>query len=113
MILSAKFGLIDSTEPIPDYNCRLTPWRRKRIRPVVEEKLLGVLRAEAWQAVGICMGRAYMGTIAGFQGAAPATVKIEILPGGLGRRLSSLRRWLGEHDTGCTPARKPTKGGER
>jgi hypothetical protein len=56
LILSAKYGLIDSAMGIPDYDCRMSGALAKRLRPTVLEALVQVLRSKCWHSVGLCVG---------------------------------------------------------
>src|SRR5947209_5490454 len=57
LILSAKYGLIDSAKLIRDYDYRLTPTTAQKLRPGVLKRLGEVLRAGTIRSVGLCLGR--------------------------------------------------------
>jgi hypothetical protein len=105
LILSAKFGLIGASELIPDYDCRLTPLAAKRLRSAVLAKLRKELRSSPVNVVGLCLGRDYRQVIKGFETDLPTAIRIELIGGGLGRRLTKLRDWL--HNAGETERDKP------
>ncbi len=94
LILSAKFGLIGSSELIPNYDCRLTAAAAKRLRPAVLTKLREALRSLPVNAVGLCLGRAYGQAVRGFETYLPGGASLEHIGGGLGQRLTQLRDWL-------------------
>lgn len=94
LILSAKYGLIDSTKGIRDYDCRISAALGERLRPAVLESLGGVLRSRKWRSIGLCVGKEYRAVLEGMESFLPEGVRAEVLGGGLGRRLTSLRQWL-------------------
>jgi hypothetical protein len=94
LILSAKYGLIDSAKRIPDYDCRMSMSRAKELRPAVLEGLSRVLRSRHWGAIGLCLGKVYRAALEGMEPLLPEDAHVEILGGGQGQRLANLRRWL-------------------
>jgi hypothetical protein len=94
LILSAKYGLIDSAREISDYDCRISADLANRLRPAVLECLGQVLQSRRWHSIGICVGKEYGAALAGMKSLLPYEVQVELLGTGLGRRLTSLRQWL-------------------
>jgi hypothetical protein len=94
LILSAKFGLIESDREIPWYDHRLSKASLNRLRPRVLKMARHVLRSRQWRAVGLCAGREYRSALNGLAELIPEGVGLDLLPGGLGKRLTALRNWL-------------------
>jgi hypothetical protein len=94
LILSAKFGLIESQREIPWYDERLSPASAVKLRPQVAEAAARVFRSRPWQAIGICAGREYRSALEGAAELLPPGAQVHVLAGGLGKRLSALRDWL-------------------
>lgn len=94
LILSAKHGLIDAAEPIQGYDLRMTPRRGSELRPQVYGALGRAIRKRQWRAIAVCAGKDYSAALGDMASVAPAGVPVEVLKGGLGRRLTHLREWL-------------------
>lgn len=94
LILSAKYGLIESERVIPWYDQRLSHASADRLRPQVLETARRVLGSHPWHAVGLCAGKEYRSVLGGLTEVLPAGVRLELLGGGLGKRLAALRDWL-------------------
>lgn len=99
LILSAKYGLIESGRRIPPYDRRLSRTSAERLRPQVLETVRRVLRSRSWRAVGVCAGKDYRSTLNGLADLLPSDVRLDLLAGGLGKRLAALRDWLGQEGT--------------
>jgi hypothetical protein len=94
LILSARYGLIDSDHRIPEYDCRMSPTIAERLRPYVIERLRRVVRVRHWQTIGLCVGRDYSKALADFVQLPLGDVQIDLIGGGLGHRLANLHAWL-------------------
>jgi hypothetical protein len=94
LILSAKYGLIESERQIPWYDHRLSNASADRLRPRVLEVARHVLRSHPWRAVGLCAGKEYQSALSGLAELMPAGVRLDLIAGGLGKRLAALRDWL-------------------
>ncbi len=94
LILSAKYGLIEADRRIPPYDRRLSRTSAERLRPQVLETVRRILRSRPWRSVGVCAGKEYRSTLNGLAELLPADVRLDLLAGGLGKRLAALRDWL-------------------
>jgi hypothetical protein len=94
LILSAKYGLIDSAAAIPDYDCRMSAALADRLRPAVLDTLRKTLRSKKLRSVGLCVGKEYRGALDGMESMFLENGELEILSGGQGLRLTRLRHWL-------------------
>jgi hypothetical protein len=96
VILSAKFGLIEDTQKIPNYDCRLSQTTAERLRPQVLKVLRQKLESQPWHSIGICAGQEYQKALLGFSSLIPDGATVDLIEGGLGPRLTRLRAWLHE-----------------
>lgn len=94
LILSGKYGLIDASTPIQDYDVRMTRATADELRPAVLKRLRKLLQGGPIRSVGVCLGRDYRQAIEGIESQIPKGAMVEIIGGGLGQRLSRLREWL-------------------
>jgi hypothetical protein len=94
VILSAKYGLIESEREIPWYDHRLPSDSRDRLRPQVMRAARRVLLSHDWRVVGLCASKEYRSVLEGLTDLMPAGVGLDLLAGGLGKRLTALRDWL-------------------
>jgi hypothetical protein len=94
LVLSAKYGLIESERSIPWYDLHLSAASAARLQPQVLEAAKRVLRSHHWQAVGLCAGKEYRSVLGGLAELLPAGARLDLLAGGLGKRLAALRDWL-------------------
>jgi hypothetical protein len=94
LVLSARFGLIEASRPIPDYDERMTATRAEELAAIVGRGLRDWLRVLPAERVGLCLGRIYRRALADVECDPPAGVEFEFLEGGLGRRLTALKAWL-------------------
>lgn len=96
-VLSARFGLIVASEPIPDYDRRMTTQIATELGPGVQRTLRKVIARRAPDRVGVCMSKLYRRTLAGLDENWAGGADFEWLGGGLGPRLAALKRWLHQH----------------
>ena len=94
LILSAKYGLIESSTPIENYEQRMTPDRAWALRESVEAKLKEVLTQNQYREIAVVLGADYMPAIN-----QNLILNAKILTGGLGDKLHKLSVWLAEHST--------------
>lgn len=101
-VLSAEFGLIHSQERIPYYQRRMTAQRAADLESRVCRVLETILSEQPWREIGVCLGRDYMPALARCVENLSGGLDCSLLGGGLGRRLSALKRWL--HKSSDNPA---------
>jgi hypothetical protein len=94
LILSAKHGLIESDRKISSYDCRLSKTTATKLQPQVVERARLALQSSNLEAVGVCAGKDYTIALAGLSSLIPKGVRLDLLAGGLGPRLTELRSWL-------------------
>lgn len=96
LILSAKFGLIPSAQAIPYYDFRLTKESAASLQPQVTDALSAHLSAQKWDSIAVCAGKDYRVALEGLPALVREGTRLETLAGGLGVRLTNLKKWL--HD---------------
>lgn len=91
--LSAEFGLIHGSQPIPHYDRTMAPERADELRPQVLRAFCG-LAAEGY--AGICLGvsERYLRAMSGWERLVPAGVEVTLTDGAMGEKLGQLRAWL-------------------
>jgi hypothetical protein len=94
LILSAKYGLIESSRKIPTYDCRMSAGRAQELRPHVLAALRGFLASRRWQEIGVCAGKHYRRALDGFLPLLPTGRPVDFIDGGQGPRLTRLHMWL-------------------
>jgi hypothetical protein len=94
LILSAKYGLIASKRKIPWYDQRLSGGAADKLRPQVLRVARRILRSRPWGAVALCAGKDYQAALKGLAELLPTGARLDLLAGGLGKRLAALRNWL-------------------
>ena len=103
-ILSAKFGLIPSDYPIPNYDEKMTRDRSSQLQPEVIAKLKNILNAKPYQQLCICLGRDYFLALDKYDMLIKSGLMVRVATGSLGKKLSSLHDWL----YGKTPELSPS-----
>lgn len=94
LILSAKFGLIESSQPIPNYDLRIDAGRAETLRTAVLDRFRAAIGSRKFRLLGICLGSDYRGAFDGFEALVPRGTKLTTISGGHGKRLTNLRTWL-------------------
>jgi hypothetical protein len=96
LVLSARFGIVDSDKGIPYYDQRLTAERLQALRPAVTDAIEQRLLAKRYDEVFVCGGSLYTRLLdPALTRTARAT--IQAATGTSGRRLSELHDWLHGH----------------
>ncbi len=93
-ILSAKFGLIPSSQLIPNYNFRVTLQKVKKLQSLTLTELKRILADRQYDELFISMGKDYLRVLDGYESLIPANLKVIISKGVIGRKQAELRNWL-------------------
>ena len=94
-ILSARFGLIPATKPIPHYDQRMTPDRARALRPQALQALEDVLASGEYEVLYLDLGRDYLPAVEGWEALARKyNLTVYQARGRIGERLRALREWL-------------------
>jgi len=94
LIISAKYGLIDSHEKIENYDQRMDAQRAKELRDSVTRKLKAILLKSKYESVLINLGSAYMEAVSGFEKLISNSTKVIICKGKIGERKRDMRKWI-------------------
>lgn len=89
-IISAKFGLLDQTTPIPFYDQRLTAARALSLAPRLREDLNELIRQGSYSRIGINLGRDYASMIENLS----ILNSAQWAAGSIGVRAATLKSWL-------------------
>jgi hypothetical protein len=92
VILSAKFGLIDASTGIQDYDHRMSAARARELGERVLEAGRPLLAGR--REVAVCVGKEYRPALDALLGAVPSGTALGFIQGGRGLRLTRLRSWL-------------------
>lgn len=97
LILSAKYGLIDSNEIISPYDQIMTIERAKELANDVRIKLEEIFKSNQYDGIFINLGRTYMIAL---EESASILCKHKVCraKGKIGERLHQLKNWLAEID---------------
>lgn len=93
-IVSAKFGLIPSDQPIPNYDQPMTPFRVEALHPQIIAEFKHILSSQSYQELCLCMGKDYLQALDEYDTVVTSEVGITIVAGSPGKRLAELHRWL-------------------
>lgn len=95
LILSAKFGLIRSAEPIPSYDLRMTASRAAHLRSEVRGTLRTLLEETGgFAATMINLGADYLPGLALDGWACERLGALTYAHGGIGERMAQMRQWV-------------------
>lgn len=92
-IISAKYGLLTSEQPIDLYNRLMSLRRARQLRPIIQEELKSWIDTKrgGYAQVFINLGEVYMQTLIGFDWDLVSTMEAS---GGIGQRGSQMKAWL-------------------
>jgi hypothetical protein len=103
--LSAEFGLVPASQPIPCYNRTLDPRRATTLAPLVTTQFAELARpyaAEGFAHAMLCVGKHYLAALAPIEptlaalSRMPVAVTARSRPRGIGDHLAQLSNWLGQ-----------------
>jgi hypothetical protein len=92
-VLSAQYGLIPATEPITNYDRRMTSAWAVELCSAVVNKLRGILE-RGYTELFLSLGRTYLEAMDGFVAVVPEATQVIVSQAAAGRRLTELKRWL-------------------
>lgn len=93
-VLSAQFGLIPASLPIPNYDCRMTRQRAIELMEQVVPRLTDLIGERQYHEFHLCLGREYLRCLQGYESVLPRSVKVTVAEGPMGKRQFNLWRWL-------------------
>jgi hypothetical protein len=110
LILSAEFGFITATTPIPMYDRRMTPQRAQELRANTSTFLVEWLTARRYERTLVMLGSAYraaLDLVLVLQQPPAALGVVTVTTGGIGVQLGQLARWLRDDPENTTPTTPP------
>ncbi len=93
-VLSAKYGLIDISEFIPTYDCKMEPQRARELQPEVLSKLDYLLKNRKYTHFHMNLGKMYLNAVSECEKIIPSDLVVSFSQGTQGHRLSTLHNWL-------------------
>jgi hypothetical protein len=105
-ILSARHGLLGSSEPIPWYDERITENTANALRPRIRAQWAAQIKNVKFTSLLVGVGKDYELALTDVWLTLPADVKIERLTGSIGRQAARLRDWLSGQDGAITMRQK-------
>lgn len=94
LIISAKYGLIDSDKKIENYDWEMDASRARELRESVINKLKDILSETRYESMLINLGCMYMEAISEFERIIPDYTKVTVLEGTIGPRKRDMRKWI-------------------
>lgn len=94
LVLSAKFGLIQGTSIIPDYDQKMTKLRAQELNSAILEILKAEFEQRNYQRILIAVTENYLPALNGYEVLTPSTAQVILANGTIGRKLSILHQWL-------------------
>lgn len=91
-ILSARFGMIDASTPIPYYEQRMDRGRALELRSSIHKELQKTLGSVHYSVIYIELGNGYLPAVAGL--AELQSNRVIWATGRIGERLAKLKNWL-------------------
>jgi hypothetical protein len=92
-VLSAAFGLIPASQPIPWYDQTMSPERADELRPAALETL-SALAGSDYSEICLGLSHRYLRALAGWEQIIPTSAHVTVTDGPMGTKLGQLRSWL-------------------
>lgn len=112
-VLSAEFGIIPCSHPIPIYDRRMTRARARELQPTVTKGLQDALIPGRHYDIFVSAGRDYMLALSGCNAILRSADSAHLAGGSAGRRLSQLHDWLYGHPPATPLARRDQQPSDR
>ncbi len=93
LIISAKYGPIEVSTPIADYQQRMNSKRASQLKPLVIQALKNYVREKAYRQVYVDLGQDYSTVVEGLEDLFSDSTII-YARGRIGERLKNLKNWL-------------------
>ena len=91
--LSAEFGLIPASRPIPLYNRTMSPERAAELHRQVLSQFQDLM-AMGYRDICLGLSHRYFAALVGWEQYVPKEARVTITDGGVGAKLGQLRAWL-------------------
>ena len=93
LIVSAKYGLVEASTPIADYEQRMTRNRAAELQPQVSQRLRDLLQANTYDEIYVDLGQDYWPAVQDLE-CHFGNNSIVYAKGRIGQRLANLKSWL-------------------
>jgi len=94
LIISARYGLINSDTEIENYDQTMDFSRARALRGSIISKMKKIFSESRYESILINLGSTYMEAISGLERITPLEIKVKILKGTIGIRKRDLRNWI-------------------
>jgi len=94
LIISAKYGLINSEMQIENYDQKLDYTRARELNEPILSKLENIISMTSYENILINLGSIYIATISGLENIVSNTTKIQLIKGRIGERKRDMKKWI-------------------
>jgi len=94
LIISAKYGLINSEMLIENYDQEMDYKRARELNKPILSKLKNIISTTTYESILVNLGSTYMAAISGLETIVPNTTKIQLLKGIIGERKRDMKKWI-------------------
>ena len=94
LIISAKYGLINSEMQIENYDQKMDYTRARELNEPILNKLKDIISTTSYESILINLGSIYIATISGLEKIVPNTTKIQLIKGRIGERKRDMKKWV-------------------
>jgi len=94
LIISAKYGLINSEMQIENYDQKMDYTRARELNEPILNKLKNIISTTSYESILVHLGSTYMAAISGLEKIVPNTTKIQLLKGRIGERKRDMKEWI-------------------
>jgi hypothetical protein len=94
IIISAKYGFIDSNQKIHNYDQKIDSQRAKELNPSIMKAFSKILSKHQYKKILINLGSEYMKSIAGFEKLISRNTNVTIIRGRIGERKRDMKKWI-------------------
>lgn len=92
IIISAKFGVLLPSTPMPHYDLKMTTERAVELQPRVSSTLKQILKKNIYTQIIISMGNSYLQALQSTKW--PPYAKVGYIPGKIGQKLHLTKEWI-------------------
>jgi len=94
LIISAKYGLINSEIQIENYDQKMDYTRARELNEPILSKLENIIYTTSYERILVNLGSTYMAAISGLEKIVPNKTKIRLLKGRIGERKRDMKEWV-------------------
>jgi hypothetical protein len=106
--LSAVYGLLPATQPIPWYEQKMTPTQADALQPSVVPSFQTLMTDGTYQEMCLALSQLYWRAMRGWESFVPPAAKVTLADGPLGTKQGQVRAWL-HGEPWEPPAERPTR----